>query len=109
MRYPPKWQELCEQGTKEGEEEQAFFIAISRHPRHTWLTTTILARTSKLSLERVDEILEKYEKIKVVINDPNHEDQWAYWENVKELLKEEVSLLEEDRRRRMEKLKRDKR
>lgn len=88
-KTPPKWTEIYPQGTKVGDEEQAFFIALSRHPKWKWRSTASVAAESKLSQERVEEILQKYWKKGMVFQNPANEDQWGYWERVPEMLPEE--------------------
>ena len=53
------WVDIYPQGTKEGDEEQAFFCSLSR-TKWTWRSTAALAKEANLSAERVDEILQKY-------------------------------------------------
>lgn len=82
LKDPPKWVYVYPQGTKEGDEEQAFFISLSRHPEWTWRSTAHIAKEAKLSLERAEEILQKYWKKGMVFQNPLNEDQWGYWERV---------------------------
>lgn len=101
---PPKWTDVYPQGTKEGDEEQLFFTVLARHPKYEWLTTAMIARESKLHIERVEEILEKYFNLGIIFNNPENEDQWGYWEKVPKMVKEKLSLVEEDRKLRIQKL-----
>ena len=96
-KTPPKWTEIYPQGTKEGDEEQGFFISLSRNPKYQWRSTAQISKEANLSKERVDEILNKYYKRGVVFQNPSNEDQWAYWERVPEMLpKIEDSLTRKD-------------
>lgn len=96
-KTPPKWVNVYPQGTKQGDEEQGFFIALSRNPKWKWRSTAQLAKESGLSRERVDEILAKYWKKGMVFQSPTNEDHWGYWECVPEMLpKEEKSVTDKD-------------
>ena len=77
---PKKWTEVYPQGTKEGDEEQAVFISLARHPSWTFRSLAAISKESNLSKERVEEILFKYLKKNMVFQNPKNEDQWAYWE-----------------------------
>lgn len=82
MSKPQKWIDCYPQGTKEGDEEQRFFIALERHPKYEWRSTASLAKDAKLSKERVDEIIQKYFKAGIVVNSSTNDDHWGYWERV---------------------------
>ena len=79
-KYPHKWVNIYPQGTKEGDEEQKFFIALARHPKYVWRSTSALTKESGLSSERVDEIIVKYYNKGMIFQNPKNEDQWGYWE-----------------------------
>ena len=83
---PKKWTELYPQGTKEGDEESRFFKSLSRHPKYDWRSTAALAKESGLSHQRVEEIINKYLKLNVVIQSSNNEEHWGYWERVPSML-----------------------
>jgi predicted transcriptional regulator len=102
---PKKWVDCYPQGTKIGDEEQAFFIALSRHPKYHWRSVSAIAKESNLTKERVEEIIQKYQKKGMVFNNPKNEDQWGYWENVPEMLSKDVkSLSQQDQEDRINKL-----
>lgn len=84
--YPKTWTQAYPQGTREGNEEQAFFIAIARHPKYEWRSTAMIVKESGLSKTRVEEIIQKYVKMGLVFASPTREDHWAYWERVPEML-----------------------
>lgn len=86
MAKPKKWTEVYPQGTKTGDEEQKFFIALARHPSYKWRSTSSLAKESGLSKARVEEIIAKYYKKQMVLQNPKNEEQWGYWERLPELL-----------------------
>jgi len=85
-RNLPKWTEVYPQGTSVGNEEQRFFIALARHPKWQFRSVAAIAKDSGLTLERVEEILQKYYKKGMVLPNPKNEDQWAYWERVPKLV-----------------------
>lgn len=83
---PKKWTDVYPHGTKEGDEECKFFIALARNKKYRWRSLSALAKESGLSRERVEEIINKYYKKGLVFQDPKNEDQWGYWERVPEML-----------------------
>jgi hypothetical protein len=103
-KFPPKWTEVYPQGTREGDEEQRFFISLARHPKYTWRSTAQLAKDAKITPERVEEICNKYLKRKIVMQCPTNVDQWGYWERNKELLEDEdLSIASKDQGERIDK------
>ncbi len=96
-KLPPKWTEVYPQGTKKGDDEQAFFIALSRHPKWKWRSTASIAAEANLTKERVEEIISKYYKKGMVFQNPANDDQWGYWSRVPEMLPEdEQSITSKD-------------
>jgi len=105
-KLPPRWTEVYPQGTKEGDEEQSVFICLARHPKWTFRSIAQISKETNLSKERIEEILEKYWRKGMVFQNPNNEDQWAYWERVPEMLpKQQRSITQEDHYNRINKLK----
>lgn len=104
IKKPRKWTEIYPQGTKTGDEEQRFFIALSRNPKYEWRSTAALAKEANLSEERTDEILSKYFKKGIVFQNPKNEDQWGYWERVPEMLpKDDSTVAKTDQKKRIDK------
>lgn len=102
---PKKWTDCYRQGSKEGDEEVKFFIALSRHPKYKWRSTESICKESGLTPQRVDEILKRYLDMNMIISSPTHEDHWAYWERVPELLpKPFKSMCQKDQEERMSKV-----
>ena len=81
LNDPPHWSKVYPQGCKEGDEEQGFFIALGRS-KWTWRSTAAICKEAKLTPERVDELIQKYWKKDMVLQNPLNEDQWGYWERV---------------------------
>lgn len=105
-KLPPRWTEVYPQGSKEGDEEQGVFVCLARHPKWTFRSIAQISKESNLSKERVEEILEKYWRKGMVFQNPNNEDQWAYWERVPEMLpKEKKSVSQEDHENRIKRSK----
>lgn len=103
---PPRWVDVYPQGSKEGDEEQGVFVCLARHAKWTFRSVAQISKESKLSKERVEEILQKYWKKGMVFQNPSNEDQWAYWERVPEMLpKKNVSITKEDQNNRINKVK----
>ena len=96
------WTEVYPQGSKEGDEEQGFFIAISRHPKWKWRSVAQIAKEANLTKQRVEEIIQKYHKRGMILQSPQNEDMYGYWENHKEMLpKPRLSASEEDHKNRI--------
>jgi len=102
MPKPQKWTEVYPQGTKEGDEEQRFFIALTRDQR-AYRSYNALVNESKLSPKRVDEILEKYVNLGMIFANENDDGMWAYWERVPERIQEYVPLVKKDQTIRIKK------
>ncbi len=103
-KKPKKWTETYPQGTKEGDEEQRFFIALGRHPEYKFRTVAALAKEANISKERVEQIIAKYVKRNMVLPNPKNEDGWGYWERNKDLLPPEVSsIAQTDQKKRIDK------
>jgi hypothetical protein len=105
-KTPPKWTDIYPQGSKEGDEEQEFFIVLSRNPKYKWRSTAQLAKEARLTKERVDEIIAKYWKKGMVFQNPQNDDQWGYWERNPEMLPEDKdSITGKDHKDRIGKVK----
>lgn len=84
----PKWTDVYPQGTKAGDEEQRFFIALARNAKYKWRSVNAIEKEANLSKERTEQIIAKYFKRKMVYQNPQVEDQWGYWERVPECVPE---------------------
>lgn len=103
MKKPPRWIDVYPQGTKEGDEEQAFFVSLSRNPKWQWRSVAGIAKEAGLTKERVEEILLKYYQKGMVFNNPHNEDNWGYWERVPEMLpNNDGTLVHHDHRDRLD-------
>jgi hypothetical protein len=89
MKKPKRWTEVYPQGTKEGNEEQRFFIALARHPKWDWRSTAAIVKESGLTETRVEEIIQKYLPSGIIVAHPKNEGQWAYWERVPKVIKKD--------------------
>lgn len=107
MKKPKKWTEVYPQGTKEGDEEQRFFIALARHPEWPYRSTSVIVDESGLPVERVEELIEKYLKMGLIFSHDTNEDHWIYWERAPEvdpdILKTKKPLVRADQDRRIKK------
>ena len=102
---PRPWSDVYPQGTKEGDEEQAFFTALSRN-KEVWPTTDALAHQTGLSKQRIDEIINKYIRRNMVFQHERHDNKWAYWERVPDrVVDDPISLKDKDHKDRINKLK----
>jgi len=106
IKYPPKWTDIYPQGTKEGNEEQRFFIALSRNAKYSFRSVSALAKEANLTKERVEEIILKYVKKGMVFQNPANEDQWGYWERNQDMLpSDKGSIQTNDQNKRIDKAK----
>jgi hypothetical protein len=102
MKQPPKWSDVYPQGTPQGDDEQRFFIALSRNKKYEFLSIAQISKESHLSKQRVEEIIQKYFHTQMVIQNPENEDQWGYWERCSDFLPSEyISIADEDKKRRI--------
>lgn len=102
-----KWTDIYSLGTKEGDEELAFFISLARSSKYVWRSTSGIANDTGLTKERVEEIIDKYLKMNMVYQHPKNDDNWGYWERipVDMLPKDYQSLVSKDQKNRMKKKK----
>jgi hypothetical protein len=103
---PPKWTDVYPQGSKEGDEEQRFFISLARNKKFGWRSVAALKKESKLTTERVEEIIQKYHSKApgMIVNSPKNPTNWGYWERVKdELNGDPASLTKKDQKDRLDK------
>ena len=102
---PKEWHDVYPIGTKEGDEEFAFFVSLARNTKYVWRSTSGIASDSGLSKTRVEEIIEKYLKLYMVFQHPKNDDSWGYWERVPSdiLPKKYQSLAAKDQKARMKK------
>jgi hypothetical protein len=104
MNKPKKWTEVYPQGTKEGNEEQKFFISLARNPKFEWRSTGMIQKETGLPRKRVEEIIAKYLKAGLIIASPTKEEHWAYWERVPGMLKDTTkSITDKDQNNRIDK------
>jgi hypothetical protein len=103
----PNWYDVYPAGTKEGDEESAFFISLSRNKKYVWRSTAGIAQDTGLSKERVEEIIDKYFRQNMVYQHPKNDDNWGYWERIPpEMLPQEYqSLVKKDQKQRIKKSK----
>ena len=104
MSNPKKWTDVYPHGTKEGDEEQRFFIALARNPKYSWRSVAAIAKEANLSKVRVEEIIKKYYKKGIVIQNSKSEDQWGYWErNLDDIPATPKTLAKQDQSNRINK------
>jgi hypothetical protein len=89
---PDYWTDVYPAGTREGDEESDFFIALSRDTL-VWRTTYQIAKATGLTEKRVEEIINKYLDLGLVFPHDRDDNKWAYWERVPELLPQETPSL----------------
>ena len=101
-KKPAKWTDCYPQGTKEGDEEQLFFISLGRHPKWEWRSVAQMSKETGLTEKRVEELISKYHKIGLVFQSPKNETYWGYWERVPDMLpKDDDSITKKDQKHRI--------
>lgn len=102
-KTPPKWHQVYPQGTEAGDEEAKFFIALSRSKEYPkYRSIAALQKATGLKANRVEEIINKYLKCGLVIQNPKNENMFGYWENVPgDLPKQQASLTDADKNQRI--------
>ena len=103
MKKLKKWSEVYPQGTKEGNEEQKLFIALVRDPKFSYKSTAMLVKETKLSIQRVEEILDKYVKMGLIFIHETNEEYWGYWERNLNRVKKTSTLVKKDQDSRIKK------
>ena len=79
----PKWWQVYS-----NDEEKKLFVGkdgasgLCRKTSYDWRSTDLLAKESGLTKIRVEEILDKYHKIGIVLQHKTDPEKWGYWENV---------------------------
>ena len=106
MKKLLSWCDVYPHGTKEGDEELAFFICLARNPKYVWRSAKGIATDINIAVERVEQIIEKYYKLGMVFPSPSNEDNWGYWERVPaiSLPKDTQSVIQKDHKDRMKKI-----
>lgn len=98
---PKKWTEVYPLGTKAGNEESKFFISLTRNTKYDWRSVAAISKESSLSKKRVEEIINKYYKLGMIIQHPKNELHWGYWERVPHMLpdqKKSISSTDKENR-----------
>lgn len=104
MIKPPKWTNVFPQGTKEGNEETSFFIALTYDKQYQWKSVAALAKETGLPRVKVEAIIKKYFLKGMLFQHPTNPDSWGYWEKVPHMLPEQPkTLAEKDQENRIKK------
>ena len=78
----PEWYEIYPQGTPEGEEEKKFFISLARNKKYKqWRSVSAISKEIDVSQQRIEEIIFKYHKMGLVIQNPSNTEFWGYYHN----------------------------
>ena len=103
----PQWHDIYPHGTFEGEEEKKFFIALIRNPKYkNWRSASAIAKETGLSIERVEEIIYKYNKVGLIIQKQDNSEFWGYYyNNLDSVAEDPLSVIEEERKKILKKIK----
>lgn len=98
-----RWWEVYPQGTREGDEETRFFIALCRKPEFRFRSVDELSLESGLTKVRVEELIQKYVSLGMISASPSDPDMWGYWERVGKPQVVSKTITEEDHEIRVKK------
>lgn len=97
-----------------GDKEKRFFVGadgksgLIRKPDYSWRTTDKLATEANLTKAEVEQIIDKYHKVGMVIQHAKDPEKWGYWENVATQTEGKKSIVDEDQDKRIDKAKKTK-
>jgi hypothetical protein len=73
----PKWWEVIDEDTEEGQIEAVVFEVLMRRIANPWASAEELAAAARLTLERVREVLARHAPTGLVARHPSRPDLWA--------------------------------
>ena len=96
---PDKWWAVYH-----GDEEKKFFTALCRDKDYSFRSISMIAKETKISEKRIEEIIDKYMKKGMVFQSPKNPEHFGYWERNEKYLDEDIgSIAEEDQKDRISK------
>lgn len=101
------WYDIYPKGTKEGETEEKIFKSLTRNKKWKFRSVNGLAKELKIKEEIIEKIILKYSKIGIMIQNPQNELQWGYWETCGLNKKRNYSVQEYDYKNRLKSLNKD--
>ncbi len=99
MKKIEEWYELYPQGTQEGDEEAAVFIALTRNKKwRNWRSVSALSKETKLDPKIIERVIYKYYKIGLIIQNPKNAEFWGYlYNNPDDAPEEDLSIIEHEK------------
>ncbi len=98
------WYDIYPKGTKEGDIEEKIFKSLTRNKKWKFRSVNGLSRELKIKEDLVEKIILKYSKIGMIIQNPQNDMQWGYWETCGNQKKKNYSVQEFDYKKRLEKV-----
>lgn len=97
----PEWYEIYPQGTLEGEEEKKFFISLTRNKKYkNWRSVSAISKETNIPDKKIEELIFKYNKLGLVIQNPSNSEFWGYYHNNLDIIpKKQGSIIEEERKK----------
>lgn len=83
-----------------GDDECRFFKVLCRHPKFPWRTVKSIAKNAKLTIERTEEIAEKYVISGQVLQSSKDPSKFAYFQRVDTKPKKD-SISKENKKKRV--------
>jgi hypothetical protein len=97
------WYDIYPKGTKEGDIEEKIFKTLTRNKKWKFRSISGLSRELKIKEDVIEKIVLKYSKIGVIIQNPQNDMQWGYWQTCGIDKKKSYSVQEFDYRKRLSK------
>lgn len=98
------WYDIYPKGTTEGDIEEKIFKSLTRNKKWKFRSVNGLSRELKIKEDIVEKIILKYSKIGMIIQNPQNDMQWGYWETCDGEKKKNYSVQEFDYKKRLEKI-----
>lgn len=95
------WYDIFPKGTKEGEIEEKIFKSLTRDKKWKFRSVTGMSKELKIKEVVVEKIILKYAKLGLLVQNPQNDLQWGYWETCDIKKKKNFSLVEYDYKMRL--------
>lgn len=99
-----KWYNIYPKGTPEGEIEEKIFKALTRSKKWKFRSISGMSKELKIKEEIIEEIVLKYSELGIMVQNPQNDLQWGYWEICGIEKKKSCSVQEYDYRIRLKKI-----
>jgi hypothetical protein len=98
------WYDIYPKGTMEGDIEEKIFKSLTRSKKYKFRSVNGLSKELKIKEEIIEKVILKYSKKGIIIQNPQNDMQWGYWETCGTSKKKNYSVQEFDYKKRLEKI-----